>query len=979
MNVPLKLKFSQDFRFQSRSLAFISLILPLTAFLSACGGSTPTLQLQPDFSLSISPSAITLMPGAAGQKVAVTATAINGFANTVTVSLSGLPAGVQAQPATLTLTPGVAQSITVAASASTVAGSAMLTLSANSGTLTHTITVAATIASAAASPDFVLSVTPVSLSITAGATGSALSVKATAVNGFSGNVMVAITGLPAGVTANPASLTLAPGVAQPITITADASAAAGSAKLTLSATSGTLTHTVTEAVTIAAAPASPDFALSVTPASLSITAGATGSALSVKATAVNGFSGKVTVAIAGLPAGVAANPASLTLTPGTAQSTILTAGSSAVAGSVTLALKGTSGSLAHSANVSLTITSGTTTPSPDFTLSVSPASLTLAAGVAGSSVSVKASAVNAFTGTVGITLAGLPSGVTANPGTLSLTPGTAQSLTLTASSAALASASTLTFTGTSGSLTHAATLALTVTATTGSSGPPDVTTYHYDLARDGLNAQETILNSTNVNSAQFGKIGFDTTDGPVDAEPLFLANLSIGGQAHNVLYLATEHGSVYAFDADSGSQLWQTSAIPSGESPSDDRNCNQIPSEIGITSTPVIDRTAGAHGTLFTVAMSKDTSGSYHQRLHALDLTTGAEIGSSPTEIAATYPGAGANSQNGNVIFDPAQYAERAALLLLNGNIYTAWTSHCDQYPYTGWLIAYGESTLQQTQVLNLTPNGGLGSIWMAGDGPAADSSGNIYLLDANGTFDNSLTNGFPAQGDFGNAMVRISTQPKLTVSDYFETYNTTSESNSDLDLGSGGEILLPALKDASGVTHALIVGAGKDKNIYLADRTNLGKYNPSTSAIDSNIYQIVSGALAGPVFSTPAYFNGVLYYGAVGDSLKAFPLTNVKLPLSAASQSAATFGYPGTTPAVSANGSSNGIVWAVESNTGAAAVLHAYDPANLAHEFYNSTQASQSRDSFGNGNKFITPLVVNGKVYVGTPTGVAVFGLLAP
>jgi hypothetical protein len=231
---------------------------------------------------------------------------------------------------------------------------------------------------------------------------------------------------------------------------------------------------------------------------------------------------------------------------------------------------------------------------------------------------------------------------------------------------------------------------------------------------------------------------------------------------------------------------------------------------------------------------------------------------------------------------------------------------------------------------------------------------------------------------DFGNAIVKLSTSGKLAVADYFETYNTVMESDEDEDLGSGGEILLPDQTDASGAVHHLIVGAGKDSNIYLADRDNLGKFDPGV-VTDPNIYQEVTGALSGQVYSTPAFFNGVLYYGAVGDALKAFPMTNARLATTASSRSAVTFSYPGTTPSVSANGTQNGIVWASESSMSAPGVLYAYDAANLAHELYNSGQAASGRDSFGNGNKYITPMVVNGKVYVGTQTGVAVFGLLAP
>jgi hypothetical protein len=641
-------------------------------------------------------------------------------------------------------------------------------------------------------------------------------------------------------------------------------------------------------------------------------------------------------------------------------------------GTTMLTIIGTSGMLSHSATVAATISAP-----PDYTLTLSPMSLTVAAGTAGAQVSVSAVAVNSFSGTVAVSITGLPVGVTANPATLSLTPGVAQGTRLSATLNVASGTTAVTFTGISGNLTHSVSLALAVQSES-MTAAPDVTTYHYDTARDGLNMQETVLTSTNVNSTQFGKIGFDTVDGKVDAEPLYLANVIAGGALHNVLYVATEHDSVYAFDADSGTQLWKTSILGSGETTSDDHNCSQITPEIGITSTPVIDRKQGANGTLFTIGMSKDASGKYHQRLHALNVTTGAEISGSPTEITGSYPGMGDNTQNGNVIFDPAQYAERAALLLLNGNIYTGWTSHCDVGLYTGWVIAYSESTLQQTQLLNLTPNGHEGSIWMTGDGMAADSSGNIYLLDANGTFDTTFdANGFPSKGDYGNAMVRLTTNGKLAVADYFETYNTNAESADDLDLGSGGELLLPDQKDANGRVHRLIVGAGKDKNIYLADRDNMGKFNPASDPMDSNIYQEVTGALAGLVYATPAYFNGVLYYGAVGDALKAFPLTNAILATTPSSQSATVFPYPGTIPGITSNGTQNGIVWALESSLTGPAVLYAYDPANLAHEFYNSAQAANGRDSFGNGNKFITPMIVNGKVYVGTQNGVAIFGLL--
>ena len=508
---------------------------------------------------------------------------------------------------------------------------------------------------------------------------------------------------------------------------------------------------------------------------------------------------------------------------------------------------------------------------------------------------------------------------------------------------------------------------------TPSPGQTDVVTYHYDKARTGANLSETVLTPANVNATKFGKIGFYSVDGKVDGQPVYLSQVSISGQGtHNVLYVVSEHASVYAFDADRGTTLWHVSLLGSGETPSDANNCGQIAPEIGITSTPVIDRSRTPHGALYTVAMSKNATGNYFQRIHALDITTGAELFGGPATVTAAYPGTGDNSTGGSVIFDARQYAERAGLLLLNGTVYTTWTSHCDQRPYTGWIIGYDANTLTQTKVLNVTPNGSEGSIWMSGTAPAADSNGNIYFLDANGTFDTTLdANGFPSQHDFGNSFLKLSTSASLTVADYFTMSGTVAESNADEDLGSGGVLVLPDVTDSGGQTHQLAVGAGKDRVIYVVDRNAMGKFNPSAD----NIYQEIPGAFTDAVFSMPAYFNNTVYYGAVGNTIKAFPISNAKLAATASSKTGNAFPYPGATPSISANGSSNAIVWAVENSS--PAVLHAYDAANLANQLYNSSQASGSRDQFGAGNKFITPMVVNGKVYVGTASGVAVFGLL--
>jgi len=503
--------------------------------------------------------------------------------------------------------------------------------------------------------------------------------------------------------------------------------------------------------------------------------------------------------------------------------------------------------------------------------------------------------------------------------------------------------------------------------------PTDVLTYHYNVYRQGVTYQETTLTPSNVNSTNFGKINFFTVDGKVDAQPLYVNKQFINGSLSDTVYVASEADSMYAFSASSGRQFWRVSALQSGETTSDDHGCGQISPQIGITDTPVIDKRAGPNGSIFFVAMTKDSSGHYHQRLHALDLTTGAEMFGGPVEIQATYPGTGDGSQNGMVIFNPGQFAERASLLEYGTTLYLAFTSHCDQRPYTGWIMAYSARTLAQLSVIDVTPNGNEGAIWMAGDGLAADGTGNIYFLDGNGTFDTTLNSqGFPINGDFGNAFVKLSmSSGQLQVADYFNMYNTVQESNADEDLGSGGVMVLPDVYDNGGQAHHLAVGAGKDTNIYVVDRDNMGKWNSSNN---NQIYQEIHGALPGGVWSMPAYFNNVVYYGDVSDNLKAYTISNALLSTSPTSQTSNTFPFPGTTPSVSANQNTNGIVWAVANSN--PAVLHAYDATNLAHELYNSNQAG-SRDQFGPGHKFITPMVANGRVFVGTQTGVAVFGLL--
>ncbi len=399
----------------------------------------------------------------------------------------------------------------------------------------------------------------------------------------------------------------------------------------------------------------------------------------------------------------------------------------------------------------------------------------------------------------------------------------------------------------------------------------DVLTYHNNNARTGLNNKETTLTAANVNSTTFGKLFTVPADGLVDAQPLYVSAVTISGVTHNLLIVATEHASVYAYDADTGANLWHVTTLKSGETTSDNRACSQVAPEIGITSTPVITRPKTGNPVLYVVAMSKDSSGNYHQRLHALDATNGSELHNGPVDIVAKYPGTGDNSSGGFVIFDPSQYKERAGLLLIGGTVYLAWASHCDYRPYTGWIIGYNMNTLAQTTVLNVTPNGDEGAIWGAGAGMASDNAGNIFLLDANGLFDTTLnSSGFPASGDYGNAFLRLTTKGGLAVADYFEMDNQSQENGSDTDLGSGGTLLV-SQKDSTGKIWQLAVGAGKDSNLYIVDRTNMGKFNSTSNAI----YQELQHVLPGGIWSMPAAFGGSLYYGPVGSPILRFQFQN--------------------------------------------------------------------------------------------------------
>ncbi len=506
-----------------------------------------------------------------------------------------------------------------------------------------------------------------------------------------------------------------------------------------------------------------------------------------------------------------------------------------------------------------------------------------------------------------------------------------------------------------------------------SSSSADVLTYHNDNARTGQDLDETVLTPANVNASSFGKLFTDPVDGYVYTQPLYMANVTIPGQGvHNVVFVATENDSVYAFDACApGPPLWHVNftdpaagitAIPTNQIWQAD-----IGPEEGITGTPVIDP---GTGTLYVVAKTQQTVGKktfYDLTLHALDVGTGAEKFGGPVVINASVAGRGAGAAHGMVSFLAEWEIERPALLLDNGVVYAAFGSLGDHGPYHGWVFGYNASTLARVAVFNDTPNskdpsGNLGGIWMGGGGLAADPSGNIYLLTGSGQFN-------PAQGSYADAALKLTRS--LRVSDYYAPQGTTNLDKFDLDLGSGGVLLAPS---SPGSADNVLIGGGKTGALDVIDAFDMGHQRARNPFL-----QVVANAVH-PIFSSPAYFDGMVYIQAVGDLLRQYQLSGGTL-VGPIAESSTAFGYPGATPSISADGSSDGIVWEVD-HTGSRAepgpaVLYAYSAANVSQELYSSMDAG-SRDQMGTAVKFAVPTIANGQVYVGTQNGLSVFGLLS-
>jgi hypothetical protein len=513
-------------------------------------------------------------------------------------------------------------------------------------------------------------------------------------------------------------------------------------------------------------------------------------------------------------------------------------------------------------------------------------------------------------------------------------------------------------------------------------GQVNVLTQHNDVGRSGANLRETILTPSNVNSRSFGKLFSVPADGHVYAQILYVSGLTIGGSKHNVFFVATEHNSVYAYDADTGRNYWQVNLGPSV--PSSDINTPNMPVEIGITSTPVIDP---ASQTIYCVAATKE-NGSYLYRLHALALATGAEKFGGPTLIQASVHGTGDASVNGVITLDPFKHNNRPGLLLMGGNIYIAFASHEDYNPYHGWVLAYSASTLHQTAVLNVTPNGRQGGIWQAGQGLTADASGNIYLITGNGTAS------APSGGaDYGEAFLKLSLSGStFSVKDWFIPNNYDALNAGDDDLGASGVLLIPG-------TH-LIIGGGKQGKLYLLDTNHMGHYNAGTDPVLQEFQAVHSRGHTGHLHGSPIYWNGPngphIYLWGENDFVRAFPFyaaTRKSLAYVGTTADSvgsdyspaltSVYGMPGGMLSLSANGAKNGILWATTPYDGDSVhavvngIFRAYDATDLTKELWDSKQVP-ARDDLGKFAKYNPPTIANGKVYLPTfSQQVCVYGLL--
>jgi hypothetical protein len=508
----------------------------------------------------------------------------------------------------------------------------------------------------------------------------------------------------------------------------------------------------------------------------------------------------------------------------------------------------------------------------------------------------------------------------------------------------------------------------------GNANPSDVLTQHNDAARTGQYLGETLLTPTNVDSTNFGKLGTLITDGQVDAQPLFASGVTLpSGGVRNILYAASEHGSVYAFDATSGSVIWQARLNGANEQPADSGACTDAPQERGITATPVIDRTRGPHGAIYVIANTKDSAGTVIQRMHALDIATGAELFSGPALIQGNASAANNTSSAASQNFDAAQFQPLAGLQLVNGKVFAAFGPTCGGAADSGWVTGFEAANLNPAGSIYLAPSVLPDAKSFALSGFVSDSVGNFYLF-GRGAFTNrtSSVTGLPVSVFTGNSILKLSTDNGLTLPQ--SSLASTTSANS-ITVGSAGEIsnalILPDLTDAEGNVSHFALGAGGSGSLYLLNRDNLGGEISQVSPI----VQVVSGKLASTSESTTfTFFNNAVYSAAAGDFVKTFAVSNSRLSNEPTSQSGDALGTSGAQLAISANAAVGGILWALEDSTG---ILHAFNAANLSQEIYNSTQAANSRDAFNATASPVSPTIAGGRVYIATKNGIVVFGQL--
>jgi hypothetical protein len=795
--------------------------------------------------------------------------------------------------------------------------------------------------------DFTIASSPSTLAATAGAPNSSFTVSITGKNGFTGSVAVTISGLPAGATTSPASpFNLPAGSSQIVSLSVPASAPVGNFMLTLSGTSAALNHSASLALTVNP---EQDFSIAPSPSTITVAAGTSSSNFSVSIAGQNGFADSVMVTLSGLPVGVTSSPASpFSVAAGSSQTVTLSFPPSVSSGHYPLTLSGTSGALTHSSQFMLTVD-----PAQDFSIAVNPTALSATAGGPDSSFAVSIGGQNGFSDTVKVTLSGLPAGATTSPASpFNVAAGASQTVTLSVPATQTAGDFTVTASGTSTSLTHAVQLGLTIL------GQLPVTTWHYNNARTSANTWESELTPSNVNSTTFGMLFTKPVDGFVVGQPLYLPSLNIPGQGvHNVVYVATMHDSVYAFDADSSdpTPLWMNSILdysPVGATPVPAAVTKETVigwTEVGIISTPVIDPVIG---TLYLVAETYE-SGNVVHRLHALDVTTGQEKLGGPTTIAATY------TLNGvTTTFADSYQINRPGLLLANGHIYLGFGSNCCNDYSQGWMLSYNAATLRQEGAYTVEPGHTLGSIWQKGAGLSSDSSGHIYAETAEGPY--------AAGTNLSISVLKLSQAgSSLTLADWFTPYNYQYLSDHDRDLNNA-PLILP---DQAGPYPHELIAEGKEGTIYVLNRDNMGQLCTTCTTGDTQIVQEIPQG-AGKQSGNPVYWNNTVYFTGTSSPVSAYALNNGTLTVPPSVQSIQIGG--GGHAIVTANGNSNGILWFINGGS-----LWAMDAITLM-TLYTSDQAANSRDTLPPLAHFATPIAADGKVFIGTQNSLVVYGVLS-